>query len=292
MEALRELVRSKKPNITDSTVRSYASTLMSLHTRSFPDTEFDPKNFDNAEKILEELKNDSCTSRKTKLCSVILMSDNKMFKDQMDKDILEAELKKEKQEKTEKQIENGLDQEEIKKIFEDLKNEAAFLYKKEHRTIGEMLKIQNYIIMSLLSGIYIPVRRAKDYTDFKIKEIDNNCHNRIENNELVFVSYKTAGCYGEQRIKLPLKLKNILKKWISINPTNWLLFDGNLNQLSSSQITQYLNKIFGKRSSVNALRHAYLEEKFGHTIELNKSISSTMTEMGSSSSMLPVYVLK
>ena len=87
-------------------------------------------------------------------------------------------------------------------------------------------------------------------------------------------------------------MKNILKKWISINPTNWLLFDGNLNQLSSSQITQYLNKIFGKRSSVNALRHAYLEDKFGMTIQLNKDIAETMTEMGSSKGMLSTYVLK
>ena len=83
MESLREMIRSKKPNITDSTVRSYASTLMSLHKRAFPDKEFNPTDFEQADKILQELKSDSCNSRKTKLCSVILMSDNKLYKEKV-----------------------------------------------------------------------------------------------------------------------------------------------------------------------------------------------------------------
>jgi hypothetical protein len=44
--------------------------------------------------------------------------------------------------------------------------------------------------------------------------------------------------------------------------------------------------------SLLTLRHSYLTDKFGDTIEKNKQIANTMEQMGSSSSQLEVYVKK
>ena len=96
-----------------------------------------------------------------------------------------------------------------------------------------------------------------------------------------FNSYKTAKTYGLQQVELPSILKKILTKWISVNPTEYLLFDANMNKLSSVKLNQRLNKIFDeKHISINALRHTYLTDKYGHTIEQKSEIDNTMKDMG------------
>ena len=109
---------------------------------------------------------------------------------------------------------------------------------------------------------------------------------------MVFNSFKTAKTYGQQIVPIPAKLKAILKKWIALNETDYLLFDTNANQLTNVKLTQRFNKIFGKKASINALRHTFLTDKFGDTVQQKKDIDETMTGMGSSKSMLTTYVKK
>ena len=91
---------------------------------------------------------------------------------------------------------------------------------------------------------------------------------------------------------IPIRLK-ILKKWVSINPTNYLLYDNAGKKLTPVKLNQRLNKIFnGRKISVNALRHGYLTDKYGDMIQKNKEIDETMTDMGSSKSMLNTYLKK
>jgi predicted adenine nucleotide alpha hydrolase (AANH) superfamily ATPase len=89
---------------------------------------------------------------------------------------------------------------------------------------------------------------------------------------------------------MPLLLKRLLQKWITINPTDYLFFDSNMNPLSSVKITQRLNKIFGKKASINALRHSYLTSKYGDMIKQNNSLAEDMKEMGSSMNMATTYI--
>ena len=109
---------------------------------------------------------------------------------------------------------------------------------------------------------------------------------------MVFNSYKTAKTYGKQELPCPLALKTILTKWSKINPTDYLLFDTNLNPLTSVKLNQRLNKLFGKHTGTNALRHTYLTEKFGDTIKKKDELSDVMNDMGSSLSVAPVYIKK
>jgi len=92
-------------------------------------------------------------------------------------------------------------------------------------------------------------------------------------------------------VEVPKPLATILNAWIKINPTDWLLFDTNMNHLTPVKLNQRLNKIFdGKKVAINALRHSYLTGKYADTITKNKEINETMTEMGSSKGMLTTYV--
>jgi integrase len=202
-------------------------------------------------------------------------------------------IKKEvgKQEMSETTEENWVSQDEITNVLKGLKREADAIYKSKDFSNANLQQIQLYIILALLGSQYIPPRRAKDYTDFKVKNISKETDNFIEKNEMVFNSFKTAK-FGQQRVPLPKELKSILTKWIKINPTEYLLFDINGNQLSSPQLNQRLNKIFGSTSgkSVNMMRHSFLTEKYGDGIIKKKELVADMTAMGSSLAEAPFYI--
>ena len=158
----------------------------------------------------------------------------------------------------------------------------------------ELQKIQNFIIISLF--YLINPRRAKDYTEFKILSIDREKDNFFDdkNSELSFVNYKTAKFYGTQKVKIDKVLKSILKKWISINPTDYLLFDANSQKLTPVKLNQRLNKIFGseKGHSVNQLRHSFLTDKYADSIKMKSAMAKDMEEMGSSIAQATTYIKK
>jgi hypothetical protein len=199
------------------------------------------------------------------------------------------------QEKTEEQKENWLEQDQIQSIFNSLKKEADYLFKKGDFTTNDLQKIQNFVIVALFH--LIPPRRAKDFCDFKIRgTIDKEKENWFDDkaSELNFASYKTAKFYGIQKVKIDKVLKSILKKWISINPTDYLLFDNNGQKLTPVKLNQRLNKIFGseKGASVNNLRHSYLTNKYADSIKMKADMAEDMKAMGSSLAQSDVYIKK
>ena len=109
---------------------------------------------------------------------------------------------------------------------------------------------------------------------------------------MIFNSYKTAKTYQRQELDVPPPLMKILNKWIKINPTEYLFFDTNFKKLSNVKLTQRLNKIFGKKASVNQMRHTYLSDKYQKTIELNKEMEEDMAKMGTSKAQEKVYIKK
>jgi hypothetical protein len=281
-----------KPNISVSSVNTYNSILKNLHKNVFKDIDIDLKNFEKTAPIISYLKDLEPRKRKTILASLVVITDNKRYRDQMLKDIEEYRADESKQIKSDKQNDSWLDTSEINDIFNDMSTNVNILYKKKVKSMSDLQDIQNYIIMCVLSGIFIPPRRSKDYVDFKIRDIDKDIDNYIDKKYFVFNSYKTAKTYQRQEIAIPPELLKILNKWIKINPTDYLLFDSNSKKLSNVKLTQRLNKIFGKKASVNQLRHSYLSDKYQDTIKLNNDLADDMAAMGSSRHQEKIYIKK
>jgi len=292
MTDLRQFIKNKRPSLSSSSIITYNSILRNLYKKVFGLGDIDTTKFDEHEPILNHLDGLSPNKRKTILSALVVVTDAKPYRDKMMEDIKEYNQEIGKQEKTETQRENWVDGNEIKTLWDKLSKTASALYKKPHKTIADLQEIQNYIILSLLGGCCgIPPRRLKDYCDFKIRNIDKTKDNYLEKNQLVFNSYKTAKCYGEQRIPLPAELKRILAKWIKINPTDYLFFDNNTNSLTSVKLNQRCNKLFaGKKISCNAFRHSYLTDKYANHSMLEKALANDMSEMGSSTSMAKSYI--
>jgi hypothetical protein len=290
---ITKLILQNRPNLSESSVKTYLSLLRTVYTSVFGD-DFDKANFDNTYEILKYLKNVNPRTRKTYLSALLIVTNEDKYKDQMYKDIDTYNKEEEKQVKNEKQSESWITNKDILDKFIDLEKEAKHIYSKKNIDMNDLQSLQSFIILALLGGLYIPPRRSMDYTNFKIRNIDNKDEcNYLSGNKLIFNSYKTAKFYGRQEVIIPPKLANILKKWISVNKGEWLLFDVKNNKLTNVKLNQRINKIFGdKKVGVNQLRHTYLSNKYKHLIDTNSEMNQDFKSMGSSSSQFVNYVKK
>lgn len=293
METLKAFIIHKRPKLSKQSVNTYASILKNLYIRVFGNDNIDINNYNNSAEILNHLETIPANKRKTVLSALVIITDIPDYRSQMLKDIDVYVEDQHKQEKSEKQADSWVDGNEIKMIYDKLAKETKLLYKKPELSMSDLQIIQNYIILSLLGGLYIPPRRSKDYVDFKIHNIDKNNDNYILKDNFVFNSYKTAKTYGRQIIAIPKELKTIINKWIKINPTEYLLFDSNNNRLSNVKLNQRLNKLFdNKKVGVNQLRHTFLSDKYQESIDTNNKMANDLKNMGSSMIQEKVYIKK
>jgi len=293
METIVNYIKEKRPNITKSSLKTYESILRNLYNKIFDDEDYDMTKFGKeVNKVIKFLKDMEPKKRKTILSALVVITDNKEYRELMLDDIKEYNKEEAKQTKSKSVNENWVEQDELLSLYNELKKEYKILYVKKNKKSNEYQRMQDFIILSLLGGFYIPPRRSKDYVNFKIKNIDKDKDNYIEKNELVFNSYKTAKTYGQQKIVVPTPLKTIINKWSKINPTDYLLFDSEYKQMNNVKLNQRLNKLFDKKASVNALRKSYLSDKFGDMIDLKNELDKTMNEMGSSRLQENIYIKK
>lgn len=289
-------IKEMRPHLSAQSVKTYTSIITNLFKKIFPDKTFDIGMFDDDSKVIKHLQAVEPNKRKTILAALVIITNKPSYRRLMLEDISKYNEEQHQQTKNEKQDSSWVDTNQVVDLYKKLEKEANAIYKKHADgstiSVDELQNIQKYIIMSLLSGVYIPPRRSKDYVEFKLKNIDKDKDNYMEKNKFVFNNYKTAKTYGKQVIDVPKKLVNIINKWAKVNPTDYLLFDSNKNKLSNVKLNQRLNKLFDKKVSVNQLRHTYLSDKYQHSIETNKAMSEDMKKMGSSTIQEKIYIKK
>jgi hypothetical protein len=288
---IKEELKTLRPNLSEGSLKTYASILKNLHKKVFENKEIEKSDFNEFRKILDYLKDVPPNKRKTILSALVVLTDKNEYREIMNDDVSNYNKEIQKQEKSETQRENWITTDEVREVFNRLENDAKILFKKSNKTNADMNQIQNYIIVALLGGVFIPPRRSLDYCAMKIKNIDRDEDNYIDKNKFVFNKYKTAKTYGKQELAIPQQLKNILNRWIAINDSDYLLRDKNGNQMTSTKLNQYMNRIFdGKKIAVNAMRHTYLTDKYKQTSEEQKRLADDMSAMGSSSNMAETYI--
>jgi integrase len=295
---LRDYLREKRPNLSESSLITYTSILSTLYKRVFGDSDEnpDPKKFEYYEKVLQYLHTMPPPTRKTVLSALIVATGgNEEYRKQMLEDINSYNKQIKTQEKTPQQKESWVDSSHIRAVWEDLQSKANRLYKLPDKTPADLQQIQQFVLLTVLGGIFMAPRRSLDWTAFKANDVDSAKDNYLDKKrkELVFNRYKTAKVYHQQRVACPPEVLKILNRWIKLRPTReYLFFDIAGNPLSSVKVNQRFVKMFGKNAGVNQMRHTYLTDKYGHTLEENKKIAQTMEEMGSSPAQLTLYVKK
>lgn len=290
MDTIRDSIKKERPNLSENTLKTYVSLLTSLHKKVFGD-DINLANFRNVKKIMEALKDKAASSRKTSLSALFVLTGIEDYRNKMTEDIKEYKEDVSKREMSDKQKDAFMTQEEIANKLNQLKIEADLIYRKPEKTTKDINTIQNYILLALTSGYYIPPRRSLDWVYMKTKNISDT-DNYMDKGKFFFNTYKGSEKKGQQVIPIPKPLQLILKKWLAINNSDYLLFDVNNKPLNSVKINQRLNKILKSGSAINMLRHSYLTSKFGNLIDENEKLESTMNAMGSSSAQQNIYIQK
>jgi hypothetical protein len=290
---IKQIIKKNRPNISDSSLLTYVSLLNSLYKSLFKnDKNFSETLFNKTDEVLEHIKDKPLASKKTVLSALYVLTENPKYRDHMITDATKYNSEQKEQKLTDKQKENWVSQDEIKQVFNKYKTTAEYLIKElkgrplsNKLTSKEFQTWQDYIMLCLSSGVFIEPQRVKDWTSFKINNIDKGKDNYMEGKaskcQLVFNSYKTAKFYGEKKLVCPPELCKILTAFVNyVKPqSDYLLNDSNWKPLSQVTFTQRLNKIFNKNVSVNILRHSYLTDRFQSGKISLKQLSDTAKNM-------------
>lgn len=274
MKMIEDKLRENRPNLSNNSVKTYVSILKNLYKKVYPNIPLDLDNFKNQDKFIKHLEDVDGSKRKTYLSALVVICGNdcEKYSTLMNEDAVNYNQEQKKQKRTEKQTENWIEQDELQNIISNLEVEANKIFKKGANWSMEDLQIaQNYILLCLVSGKYIPVRRSLEWAEMK-KNNFNQESNSLEMPKrkpwkFVMRRYKTQKFHGDQEVIIPPELKKILTKWLKLlnqvcPDAEYLLIDKHCNKLSSVKITQRLNKIFGKNASVNIIRHSFITDKY------------------------------
>ena len=203
-------------------------------------------------------------------------------------------------EKTEKEKAQWMDWADIEKVYNEYAARVASL------PAGSLTAAQwNLLTDTLILGLYVlqPPRRAQDFLHMWVykgpaKDLPTDKNWLVLSSsgkpqQFIYNIYKTSKKHGQQTEPVPEALADILGRYLSRHPSKaaprarshmmklLVKQDGTaINQPNA--ITRLLNKVFGKRVSVNILRHSYLSSKYdlsemqedaeamGHTIDTQR----------------------
>lgn len=291
----RDLIEKK--NTTQSTANAYLRMLTFLNDKvPFKSLAF----LRNKEGIMNKLSGLSESTQKTNLAAIV-----SVLSTQLDKTIykglhkfyLEKMMEKIREtpesnnEKTQKQKDNWIDWEDILKISKNQYEAVKELSTKKTLIPDEYDKLLQSLILGLY--VYIPPRRNHDYLNMSIvkkynKDMsDETNYLDLSYDEFIFNKYKTSKKYGKQSIIIPNnELKKILEIYMKHHalykqskgkqPVPFLITQEGKPITAINSITRILNKIFGKNIGSSMLRHIFLSDKYGKTLEEQKEDSSAM----------------
>ena len=270
---IAEELREKRPNISESSEKTYASTLFSLNKKMNGDLALDffKKHAEILQFIKEHMKNKQ--TQKTLLSALLILTGLSEYREDMLKFAKEVNDTYKTQKMTDKQKEYRISFDEVKEKVDNVLNSL-----KKHRT---MIGYQQFLAAAFSSGVYAPPRRS-EFANIRIKNIDTNLDNFLYKNKIIFNSYKTAKKYGRQEYVIPKEVMPFLKQYLKLNKTDFLFpkKDGEAS-MSNVDYNRLLGKVFGAFISVDALRSIFLSEKYKDVPSM-EDMEATANAMGNS----------
>lgn len=295
-----EIIQKNRPLLSKSSLRTYNSIILNLAKKCDIKIENASDINKNIECILSHLKDIAPRLRKTTISALVVVLDDKedshpkllvRLRHLMNSDSKIAKEGEDSQKMNAKEKDNWLEWSDILDRYQKLKKDADRYMKEESPDKHKFEIIKMYILLSMF--ILIDPRRSLDVVNFRVRNVDKSKDNYMDakNNKLVFNSYKTAKTYGKQEIDLPKELKKIITKWITINKSDYLIPDSKDGISSSNKITNMFYKFFGKKVSVNMIRHSKITSMY-KDIPALAEMKKTASNMGHSLEEALTYVKK
>jgi hypothetical protein len=292
MEALVKAIKHERPNLSESSIKTYTNVLKSMFKDIWPGKEFDHTLYiTEQEKAMNHMQSIKFNIRKTILSALVSFTTGVVqtkYRNQMMEDSQKYTALQHQHIKTEEQKENWMSWKEIEEHLAKLKNQYYYVFKEEKPTREEIMNLQSYVILACY--VLMPPRRAMDYCKMKVRNYDKATDNFYEGGKFHFLQYKTAKFMGVQIQKVPKTLELLLRKWIAFHDMDYLFANSDDKEIAGSGMTKILNTIFKpKLISVNMLRHIYITEKSAPLID---KLKETADAMAHSTGMQGLYVKK
>ena len=309
--------KRKSQSLSGASLKKYSSVLRSLYTALNSTDPLTAQFFSNhKDKVIELLKDKPPSTRRHIYTALSVFTNDKDFTKLMSSDVRDYKKEIATRERSSSQKKNWMTKKEIYAVLDRLRLVSEEVYAKHASGIAltyeDLEKLQNYLIVLFMSDKHMPIRRSMDWTHFKTSNIDPKEHNYMadDGSALIFNKYKNMYARGQQTLtfanykrrnmrnqewdfkskKGASIIKAALERYIKINPEEWLLYNKHRRQLSPTNFTQRLNRIFGKKVSTNMLRNILKTEEAGKTMNALETSMRNMVAGGSSPEMLLTYV--
>jgi Sec-independent protein translocase protein TatA len=285
---LKDIITKNRPLLAKNTVNTYMASIRKIQQICACDAESIEGLIKNRKKIIDSLGEvQTPMVRKSKISVIIAILDDKHnehseelaealkeYRKVMTEDANKVNKREISQELSDKQKDNLISQEEVTKVYNDLKAEATPLLKKQILNRSQFETLQKYVLLSMY--VLIAPRRSMDYASFKIRNFDESAdssdnymvnyskNKKKGNSSFVFNTYKNSKRLGRQTVdNIPKPLEKLIDTWKLFNKSDYLLVNSQGNPISQSRIAVLLNDIFGGRNiSTSMLRHIFLSDKF------------------------------
>jgi hypothetical protein len=288
MDELKKHIKEVRPNLSESSIKTYAGILKNLYKDVFTGDLDYHKLLKESDKVMEHLMKVKYNVRKTILSALVCISEGAVqmkYRKQMLEDAHQYNAEQKENKMTDVQKTNWIPWSSVLEHLGTLKKKYFYVFSEKAPSMIDLLNLQKYVILSCYT--LIPPRRLQDFCLMKVSGFNKEKDNFYEKGSFHFRTYKTAKFLGLQIEKVPKPLEALLKKWIALTKNENLFFDYYSKPLTSSGLSKIFNSIFGKNISVNMLRHIYITEKSG---PLMKELAETAKAMGHSAGQAELYV--
>lgn len=303
-QEFKAIILKNRPLLASTTVKTYMASIRKIQSVVNVDADTIEALIKNREEIAKQLAEvQTPMVRKSKISVIITILDDKhdehsealtealkFYRKEMTDDAAKVDKRELSQELSDKQKEHLITQDEVMKVYNQMKAEAIPLTKKNILTRKQFETLQNYVLLSMY--VLIPPRRSMDYAVFKIRnfnEASNSNDNYMVNynknkkkglSSFVFNTYKNSSRLGRQVLNdIPKTLERIIDMWKTYNKADYLLINNQGKPVTQSRIATLLNDIFGGRNiSTSMLRHIFLTNKY-KDVDL-QDLTDTANAMG------------
>ena len=284
---ISDKIKANRPKLGASSLKTYISILFNIHKAMESKDEKVDWFSDNVKDILDYVKGKNNQTKKTSLSALFVLTGKQEYREVMMQIMKEVNTTYQEQKKTKNQSENWMTTDEVNTVYNNLLQKATAML--STKAVFNDSQFIQFHLVAFLSGAIMPPRRSMDYGDLKIRNYNPKTDNYYRAGKMYFNIYKTSATYGLQTLDVPKPLNAIIKKWIKLNPTDYMLYSTNKQKLSSPQINRILNNAFGKAISTNMLRHIYLTNVYKDIPALT-AMDNLALEMGHSTGTAMEYI--
>lgn len=134
--------------------------------------------------------------------------------------------------------------------------------------VSSLWEFQEWVVFCLYT-LAPPLRL--DYSPMRVvetrQEVADTSGNLLLVSEWKFIlrEYKTASKYGQMELDIQKPLREVLREWLDLNPSGWLLMNRSGQPLAEKELGNLIREVMlkatGKAIGCNILRHSYISHQ-------------------------------